>query len=185
MSRSCRAHIAVECLEARETPSVETFNQVVVPALPSTWSEWSNDGANVFATAAAQGIAGSIGAVSSAGSRTTGLAWSSQKVSGDTGAAALVKLDSLSPALVFARGSNLGTTAPSYVAAVITRGVNVSVVEVANGTGRVLAGLASPSSAYFSGGWVRVSLVPSGNTVAVQVIRQDTGQYLNAQGTWQ
>ncbi|MDB5313435.1 MAG: hypothetical protein JWO38_7637 [Gemmataceae bacterium] len=188
MSRPDRVRLALESLETRENPTggpTETFDSTTTPALPNGWAEWSNDGSTVFATAAGQGVGGSIGVVSSGASPTAGLAWESQVVSGDTGAAAAVKLNSLVPTFVFARGTNLGTSTPSYLAAVITRGVSLSVVEVTNGAAKVLAGVASPRSTYFSGGWVQVSIVPTGSSVAVQVVRQDTGQYLNAQGTWQ
>ena len=180
--------LRLEPLEARETPTaglIETFDQTALPGLPSGWLEWSNDGSNVFDTAATKGVNASVGVVSSAGSRTNGLAWNTASVSGDTGVAATVKLDSLVPTFVFARGSNLGSANASYIAATIARGVNVSVSEVVNGTSHALGSMVSPSTAYFSGNWVRVSLVPTGNSVAVQVVRQDTGQYLNAQGKWQ
>jgi len=182
-----RARLALETLEARENPAgpIQTFDAPAPPALPGGWAEWSSDGTDVFAPAAGQGVNGSGGVVSSAGTRTAGRAWETRAVSGGTGAAALVKLDTLVPTFVFARGTNLGTAAPSYVAAVVTRGATLSVWEVTNGATKVLATVASPGSAYFSGNWARVALVPTGDTVAVQVIRQDTGAYLTARGTWQ
>jgi hypothetical protein len=186
MSNPLRARIALERLEARENPSgIETFNSVTPPALPTGWSQWSSDGTTVFNTAAGQGVGGSIGVISSGESRTAGLAWQSQQVSGDTGAAVTVLANSLVPTFVFARGTNLGTSTPTYLAATITRGASVTVEAVTNGSAKILATVNSPLSAYFSGGWVQVSLTPSGTSVAVQVIRQDTGQYLNGQGTWQ
>lgn len=180
--------LALEPLEDRENPSggiIETFDQVAAPVLPAGWAVWSSDGSNVFATAAGQGVGGSVGVVSQGTSRTAGLAWQSQSVSADTGAAATLKLDTLVPEFVLARGSGLGTSTPSYLAAVLTRGATVQLWEVTTGTTKVLASVTSPSSAYFSGNWAQVSLVPSGNSVAVQVVRQDTGQYLTSAGTWQ
>src|SRR5262249_23264254 len=84
-----------------------------------------------------------------------------------------------------ARGNNLGTSSQSYLAAVVTRGLTVQLLEVNGSSTKVLGSIKSPSTAYFSGGWVNVSLVPTGSTVKVTVTRQDTGQYLNASGTWQ
>lgn len=188
MSRPTRVRLALQALETRENPSggpTETFDRVAPPALPGGWAESSNDGSSVFDTATGRGVGGSVGLVSSAGSRTGGLAWTGTPVPGDTGAAVSVNLTSLVPTFVFARGTNLGTSTPSYVAAVVTRGVSVTVWEVSNGVPHVLGSLTSPRSAYFSGSWARVTLIPLGETVAVQVVRQDTGQYLNAQGTWQ
>jgi len=187
MSQSVRSRLNVECLESRDVPSTvtQTFDTITPPALPSGWTEWSNDGSTVFATAAGQGVSGSVGVVSSGVSRTAGLAWPMQTQSGDTAVSADVQLNSLIPTFVFARGTNLGTAAPSYIAAVVTRGATVSVMKVTNGTSTLLGTVASPSSAYFSGNWVNVSLVPNGSSVAVQVMRFNTNQYLNAQGTWQ
>jgi len=175
-------------LEAREVPAApltESFDSLSPPNLPTGWVKWSNDGTAAFATAAGQGVGGSVALVTSGASNTRGLAWTGQLVSGDTGGAVSVRADSLIPAFVFARGSNLGTTTPTYLAAVVTRGLNVQLWEVTGGNVRVLATVSSPNSAYLSGRWVRVSLVPSGSSVSVQVTRADTGQYLRANGTWQ
>src|SRR5262245_24702448 len=102
MPRPPRTHLALEQLEARENPSglTETFDQLTPPALPAGWLERSNDGADVFGTVAGKGLGGSVALVSSAASRTSGLAWNSAAVSGDTGAAASVRADSLVPTFV-------------------------------------------------------------------------------------
>src|SRR4051794_36508595 len=111
MQRPCRARLAVEPLEARENPSgsfpLETFDQIAPPALPMGWGSWSTDGTAVFQTAAGQGVGGSVGLVSSAGSRTAGLAWYPQQVSGDTGVGLAANANSLVPSFVLARGTNL------------------------------------------------------------------------------
>jgi hypothetical protein len=188
MPRPIRARLHVESLEVRENPAagpVESFDQAVSPGLPAGWSEWSNDGSDGFGTAVGQGVGGSVALVSTGTSRTAGLAWDGDARSADTGAAVSVKLDTLIPAQVVVRGTDLGTSAPSYIAAVITRGVTLQVWEVVGGAPHMLGSVVSLSSSYFSGDWVRVSVVPTGNTVAVQVVRQDTGQYLNGQGKWQ
>ncbi len=188
MPRPIRVRLRLESLEVRENPTaglIESFDQIAAPALPSGWLEWSSDGSNAFDTAAGKGLGATTGVVSTAGSRTNGLAWNGAAVPGDTGVAASIQLDTLVPTFVFVRGSNLVGATPTYLAATLTRGVNLTVTEVVNGTARVLGTLRSPSASYFSGNWAKVSLVPTGNSVAVQVVRQDTGQFLNVQGTWQ
>jgi hypothetical protein len=185
-----RPRLQVEFLEAREVPDgspiTETFDALVPPALPAGWGRWSSNGTTVFTTAAGQGVGGSVGLVSSSpSSRTAALAWFGTAVPGDTGAALSVKADTLVPMFVFARGSNLDTSAPNYLAAVVTRGLKVELRQVIGGVTTVLGSVSSPAAAYLSGQWVRVSLVPTGNSVAVQVTRADTGQYLNANGRWQ
>ena len=161
MPRPIRVRLRLEPLEVRETPTiglVESFDAIAPPALPSGWLEWSSDGSHAFDTATGKGTGGTVGVVSSAGSRTSGLAWNNATASGDTGAAATVKLDTLVPSFVFARGTNLSGSTPSYLAATITRGATVSVSEVVNGTSHVLGSITSPSLAYFSGNWARVAL---------------------------
>lgn len=188
MPRSIRVCLRPESLESRENPAgglLETFDTTAPPALPSGWQETSSDGSNIFDTATGKGVNGSVGVTSSAGSRSSGLAWNDAPVSGDTGAAALLKLDTLIPSFVFARGSKLDSTSPTYLAASITRGVSLNVVEVINGVARNLASVSSPGTFYFSGSWARVTLVPTGDSVAVQVVRTDTGHYLTPEGTWQ
>lgn len=186
MSRTSAVRLSLEALETRENPATETFDAIVPPALPSGWAEWSSDGSDVFRGMAARGSGGSPAVVSSAGSRTAGLMWSTQPVGADGTVAAAVNLNTLVPTLVFARGQNLdvGTGSQSYLAAVVTRGLKVELREVTGTFTRVFGSVQSPGSAYYSG-WARVSLVQNGNAVAVQIVRQDTGQYLNAQGTWQ
>jgi hypothetical protein len=183
-----RPRLTLEALEARENPSAlltESFDTLTPPALPAGWTAWSSDGTAAFATAAKSGTTGTAGLLSSGGSRTAALAWAPQTVTGDTGAAVALKVDSLVPEFVFARGNNLADASRSYLAAVVTRGLNVQLLEVNGATARVLGSVTSPSASYFSGGWVRVSLVPTGTTAKVEVTRQDTGQYLNAAGRWQ
>ena len=186
-SRVRRAPLHLENLEARENPSgfIETFNDLTPPALPSGWSETSSDGSDVFASASGAGLDSSAGVVSNGGSRTSGLAWYPQALPADTGAAVSVKLDSLVPTFLFIRGSNLDSDSPSYVAATVTRGAKVTLWEVNNGTAKALGSVASPSSAYFSGNWARVSLTPADGSIAVRVQRLDSGHFLNAQGRWQ
>lgn len=180
-----QSRLNVESLESRDVPSATPSFTATPPALPSDWTQWSNDGSTVFQTAAVQGSSGSVGVVSSGGSTTTGLAWQTQPEPGETAVSAEVDLTSLVPTFILADGSNLGTATPSYFAAVVSRGPTVSLVQVSNGTATQLAAVSSPSSSYFSGNWVQIALVPNGSSLGVQVIRTDNGEYLNSQGNWQ
>jgi hypothetical protein len=189
MPRPASVRLSLEPLETRENPSIlvsEAFDAVAPPALPVGWAAWSSDGSSVFRTAAGLGTGGTNALVSQAGSRTTGLTWGwgTQLIPADATVSASIKLDTLVPESLFTRGQNLGTPTPSYLAAVVTRGVSVQIVEVSGAFTRVLASVSSPPAAYYNG-WAKVSLVANGNSVAVQLVRSDTGQYLNAQGTWQ
>ena len=186
-----RTHLTLESLEAREVPAAppvlfsETFNSVTPPALPPGWTTWTSDGTTAFTTAAGVGTSGTPGVVSNASSHTAARAEYPQTVSGDTGAAVSLQPTSLVPVYVFARGTNVNTGSASYLAAVVTRGLSVQLLEVNGILTRVLGTVTSPTSSYLSSGWVRVSLQPTGSTVKVEVTRQDTGQYLNSSGLWQ
>ncbi len=183
-----RTRLSLEPLEARENPGplfTESFDKLSPPALPVGWAAWSSDGTSAFTTAPGTGAGGTNALVSGGNSRTSALTWYPLALSGDTGAAVSVRANSLVPTFVLARGNDLDKANRSYLAAVITRGLSVQLLEVTGGTARTLGTVKSPSSSYLSNAWVRVSLVPVGTTVSVEVTRQDTGQYLNAAGTWQ
>ncbi|WP_439626213.1 Ig-like domain-containing protein [Gemmata sp.] len=167
------------------SPVTETFDTTAAPALPSGWTRWTNNGTDSVVTAAGDGVGGSTALVLRGASAAASRAWSGDAVGRDDAAAVTVWADSLVQSFVFTRGSNLGTATPSYLAAVVTRGLNVQLWEVTNGSVRVLGSVTSPGSDYLSNRWVRVSLVPVGNNVTVQVTRSDTGQYLGANGRWQ
>ena len=132
------------------------------------------------------GLDGSNALVTSAGSRTAGLTWTGTPVIGDTGAAISLKADSLVPAFVFARGSNLDTpSTPTYLAAVVTRGSRSSLRQVVNGIKhrprfhrKPRFSLSLRSVGACLAGADRSSVCGAGRA-------RDTGQYLNANGTWQ
>jgi hypothetical protein len=189
MMATPRPRLFVEELEAREVPDgnpiIENFDSSTPPALPSGWGKWSSDGTVGFDTAASQGVGGSVALQTVGNSNTAALAWYGQTEPGDSSVSVSVHATSLIPTFVFARGSNLNTSTPSYLAAIVTRGVSVQLIEVTGGNVRVLGTVSSPSSSYLSGPWLQLSLQPTGNSVVVQVQRTDTGQYLNSSGTWQ
>lgn len=176
----------LECLENREVPAgmVETFNSITPPLLPLHWSS-NTDTSATFRTAYASGIHGSIGLLSSASSSRGG-GWAGPQLAlpADTTVAVSVLANTLVPVYLFIRGANLDTASPSYIAVVITRGLNVEVLEVINGQATVLGKVSNTPAAYLSNQWVQVWLRPQGTTIEVQVVRLDKGQYLTAQGTW-
>src|SRR4051812_41103501 len=101
-----RARLTLEPLEARENPAAAwplvTFDSLTPPALPAGWAVRTDDGSAMFTTAAGVGVGGTVGLVSAAMSRVSGLATYPQAVGGDNGAAVSLKADSLVPAFVFA-----------------------------------------------------------------------------------
>lgn len=189
MTDRTRTSLRFECLEAREVPStspiVQTFDAATAPALPTGWTQWLGNPAATVGTAGSVGYGGTSALVFNGMSTSAARAWSGDAVGRDDAASVTVLTDTLIPSFVFTRGSNLGTAAPSYLAAVVTRGLSVQLWEVTNGTVRVLGSVTSPGTDYLSGKWVKVDLVPEGSGVTVRVTRTDTGQFLGANGRWQ
>ncbi|MDW8244213.1 MAG: Ig-like domain-containing protein [Thermogemmata sp.] len=181
--------LRLESLESREVPAVvvESFNAVTPPLLPPGWESGTNPNTTManFATTAGIGMRGSVALINWANSsRSSGWAAPQPLLPADTAVAASFFINSLVPVYLFTRGVNLNTPTPSYLAVVITRGLSLEVQEVVDGQTKVLGRLDSPPTAYLSNRWVQVWLRPQGNQVVVQVIRLDSGEYLNSSGTW-
>ena len=90
----------------------------------------------------------------------------------------MIYLNTLIPAQVFLRGTGLNTSAPSFYAVAVTRGLQVQLLRVVNGNATVLGQVQSAD--YVSGQWVCISLSSEGSTLGVQVILVDTGKYLTS-----
>ncbi len=184
-ARPLHTRLALECLENRENPSgiSETFDAVIAPALPGGWAYWANDGSQQFITSRLQSASGP-NALASLGARTTEARfWATAEQPGDTTVAASIRSDTPTPIDLLARGQSLNTAAPSYLAATVLAGGAVELTQEVGGT-RTVLGRVRPS-ALVSGAWLRVTLVPAGETATVRVQRADTGQYLTPTGGWQ
>src|SRR5262249_28321928 len=94
-----------------------------------------------------------------------------------------IYLNSLEPAEFILRGQNLDTNAPSYYALSLSRGLNAQLLSVVNGQTTILSSLSS--NEWDSGMWVNVNLIAQGSTLQAQIVRADTGQFLNQDGDWQ
>lgn len=175
-----------ETLEARENPATlfaESFDTLKTPATPAGWQSWVNDSSYPYITTGLAASSGKTSLASLGGLGTSSRFWNTTLVAGDSGAAASVQSGNPAPAGVIARGQNLNTAAPSYLAALVQSTGRVDFVEVKAGVTTVL-GSATPAQTV-RGPWLRVSLQPNGTTAAVQVQRLDTGAYLTPAGTWQ
>src|SRR5947207_3220275 len=132
------AALAVECLEARELLAVavppptlaqESFDTTHHGALPTSWDQWSSKGA-FAATPAADG---GVEMTSTAATGQAARAWFNTAGPADVQASAGVFLDSLVPAQVLVRGSNLNTATPTFYAASVIRGGQVELTRTVNG----------------------------------------------------
>jgi hypothetical protein len=161
----------------------ESFDKTAPGQLPTGWSRWSNTRDVSFAVSAAKPLSGANGLASSGGSRVAARAWLDKPRPADVQAGAAVLLDTLIPVQVLVRGTHLDTASPSYYAVSLTRGLEVQIVRVLNGTSTTLG--RGKSTRYFSGKWVRATLDAQGKNLRAQVFRPDTSQYLNDAGEWQ
>lgn len=183
--------LRLEALETREMPAAaalpatvvtrESFDQTTVGDLPAGWAQW--DSQATFTVLAGRSLHGGAGLIASGSSGELARTWLSARQPANVHVSSTVLLDNLIPAEIFVRGSGLDTTTPTYYAVALTRGLNLELWRVVNGNRTFLGSLRS--SEYLSGEWVRVAFEADGDTLRVQVIRQDTGRYLSASGQWQ
>jgi hypothetical protein len=162
----------------------EPFDQTAAGTLPAGWAQWSSAGDAPFAVAAGTAVSTPNGlALTATFSNTAARAWPTGYSGTDLQASADVYVNSIIPAQVFARGTNLSGAAPSYYAASVTRGLQVQLVRVQDGVTTVLGQLNSTN--WMNQVWVRVTLAVHGGTLQAQVYRIDTGMYLTEAGNWQ
>jgi hypothetical protein len=157
-------------------PIVEERFARAANSLPTGWSQWVAPTKATFATVADETLR--IDAGSTAAAR----AYLNNPIAADSQISSSIFVDSLIPAGIFARGSNLSTSQATYYGLTVTRGLEVKLTRVVNGAATELGTIRSQE--WLSGLWVQASLVLNGDKLRVQVYRSDTGQYLNANGTW-
>lgn len=153
----------------------ERFTSGPAKGVPSGWSSWTEPGQTfrIYADDTLREEGGSTGSAR---------AWVTNTSARDVQVSSSIYVDSLVPAGVFLRGTNLNTSKPSYYGATVVRGVELKLYKVSQGQSTLLGSV--KSSAWVSGQWLQISLAAQGNTLRVQVLRTDTGQYLNASGSW-
>lgn len=159
----------------------ESFNSASTGGLPSGWSRWSTDGSLGFGASSTRAIDG-LGLQSSGSTTRASRAWDDDALPSNVQATASIYVDSLIPAQIFVRGSDLTTISPDYYAVTVSRGLNVSISKVVNGVSTELATL--KSNVYTSGLWIRVSITAQDNKLQARVQRLDTGAWLNNSGDW-
>lgn len=161
----------------------ESFDQAPLGSQPAGWSRWTNLAGGGFATTnqLSQSPQQSLQSNSTL-SQGSGRAWVSTIRAEDVQVSASVYLSNLIPAELFARGSNLDGTSPTYYALSILRGVQVKLLRVVNGVVSELGIVKSNS--YLSGQWVQAKLTVLGDQIQASVYRSDTGQFLDANGNW-
>jgi hypothetical protein len=162
--------------ESRAVYQVERFDTETNGALPDGWGKWASRPDGSARTTPDQTL--KVGG----GSSTVSRLWLNRVEPADIQVTSSLFVDGRVPAQLFARGSGLDTTRPTYYAVSVTRGLDVQLLRVVNGQTAVLGDVRS--AGYISSQWVQVSLVVRGSELRVQVYRTDTAQYLQADGSW-
>lgn len=168
-------------------------------ASPSGWHQWSSDRkSNYFTVTAGPNSnfmsAGNVLQSMSVGRNITAQIWDGNESLTNAQVSTGMYLTTPMPAVqVIARGTGLGTLAPSYYGLSVTgsnTGPVVTLVRVNNGGSPQILAQLTPSPAevvtsYISGKWIQVTLYVNGSSVRAQIYRADTGQYLNSEDLWQ
>jgi hypothetical protein len=188
--RRGRHYVRLHCesLEQRVTPTssvwqMQTFEGVAGGQIPANWSQWSNETGSSFGVDTTFAFDGTHSLGGTGDSALSARTWYNQMLPADFGISAAIYANSLEPLQLMVRGQSLSTAQPSYYAVSVQRGLQINLLKVVNGQTTVLTSLSSKT--YFSNQWVRVTLQPNGQSLGVEVLRLDTQQYLNSNGTWQ
>lgn len=144
--------------------------------VPDGWASWSSDGDSTFT------VQDDATLVVSGRSSSLARAWMTMPVPTDSQVSASLYADSLVPGGLFLRGSWVNSNKFTGYEVTVVRGLEVDLWRVVNGTRTLLGSLST--TGWQSGLWVQVSLVAKGDQLRVQLYRSDSGQYLNADGTW-
>ncbi len=177
-------HICVPSAEGPVSPrGREDFDTAPIGGVPSGWSEWANLSGMGFEVRSGNSVSGNQALASVGASFTAARAWVDEEQPADVEVSVSVQLNSLIPAQVFLRGSDLDTRTPSYYAATMQRGAVLEIVRVVEGKTVTLAEL--KTAEYFSGTWVRLYFAAEGEQLELAVQRLDSEQWLSPQGTWQ
>ena len=119
----------------------ESFDTTPPGGTPAGWRTWVSDATGTLGAGTGRTLSPPHGYASTGNTPTAARAWADLDLPADTAASAAVYLDTLIPARVFVRGTNLDTPTPTYYAAGITRGLEVKLVRVVDGVETVLGSL--------------------------------------------
>lgn len=176
----------VDDIEVRSLAPVvyaQNFDAAPSGGLPEGWERFGTAGSFGFRVSTAQSLSPDRGLGSLGRTVDRQRAWLSESQEANVTVSSAVLANSLIPAEVIARGSDLETAKPTYYAATVTRGLEVGLVRVVDGVTTPLGSVRT--AGYLSGRWLRVSLSAEGTNLRVSVQRLETAQWLNAAGQWQ
>jgi hypothetical protein len=161
----------------------ESFDKAKEGGLPAGWSQWSSGKGASFEVAAAKGLTAPNVLTSSGASNVNAYAWFNGAHDADFQASVGINLTTLISAGALVRGSKLDSGAPTYYAATVMRGVEMTLWKAVDGKQTKLGRL--KSTGYFSEKWARLTIQADGKTIRARLCRLDDLQYLNKDGAWQ
>jgi Bacterial Ig domain len=180
-SRSGRLRIDDFTVRLPNASAESSFDGQPLGTQPPGWTSWNSSNESAIRIGGV-GTFGN-GLTSAGGSANVARIWMDEPFPSDVTVTAAILADSLIPAQVIARGRNLDGLQPTYYAASVIRGTEVTLIRVVDGAVSELATL--QSATYLSGTWLDVSLTTQGDHIQARVRRRDTGEWLNRFGLWQ
>lgn len=96
---------------------------------------------------------------------------------------AAIRLNTLTHAHVFGRGTDLNTNSPTYYRVRATRDATFIIQKVVSGTVSNISGASITTNSFFNT-WAKVSLRLNGTNLRVQVIDPTNSRYLHSDGDW-
>jgi Bacterial Ig domain len=179
-----RTRLQCEPLELRENPSTLFSDSFDSSSPPRLSPGWQTSGTGSFNTTRIISADGTNALASNGNNSTQSRLTHEQLQPVDAGVSVQVYSNTPTPVVLFARGQNLNSTNASYVGVQVRAGATqIDLVEMRGGQTTVLTTLRI--SAAVNSQWLLVKLQPTGTRLTASIQRQDTRQFLTAQGTWQ
>ncbi len=185
-SRGQSVRLCLQTLEQRDVPSTlytQDFESTTRPHLPDDWAFWSSDGFRQHITSGLAAANGTSGLASHGTAQTVSRAWANESFDANIILEGNVRSDTPTAVELLARGQNLSSTKPSYIAASLKPGGVLEIVQVNHGQQTVLGLMTMPP--VHQDVWYKLKLTLDGHAIELAVQRQDTNQFLASHGEWQ
>ena len=180
---SSAAVLTVEIAGAGALPFSQNFDSVSVGSLPSDMTSYTAGTVTTWATSTDKAYSGSNSLKCDVGSASATRLYYPDALDANVIVSATVYIDSLVTAQVFARGSGVTGTSQSWYLCGVKRSTYLLLGKYESGTFTNLANITS--TAFSENFWATISLYCNGDNLRAQIIRHDTGMYLNSSGSWQ
>ena len=177
--------LSLQQLECRDLPSSvivnQSFETISTQELHDDWIIRSNQSNGRFLVSGLTAATGQRSLASTGSLSTSSFALYHEPVVGNVAVSLKIQGSGPAPIDVLARATEDGG---SYLAARLNPSKNtLELIDVRHSASDVLANVKLQQPIY--GSWYNVKLSLNGRDVSIEVTREDTHQYLNADGNWQ